>query len=155
MTRASTWTNADGLIVGFGNNFPERNDAGVNEVDGNDKSAQLNITYQSTSGASGAKISIPAGSIVKNVYMKVGSAWVGGTSLAFGDASGTGSWITATQGATANLTANAAIQAQGAYAYTATEGQLPPKAYASATDLYITVVGTFTAGTATIYVEYV
>ena len=155
MTRASTWTNADGLIVGFGNNFPERNDAGVNEVDGNDKSAQLNITYQSTSGASGAKISIPAGSIVKNVYMKVGTAWVGGTSLAFGDASGTGSWITATQAATANLTANAAIQAQGAYAYTSTEGQLPPKAYAAATDLYVTITGTYTAGTATIFVEYV
>lgn len=155
MTRASTWTNADGLIVGFGNNFPERNDAGVNEVDGNDKSAQLNITYQSTSGASGAKVSLPAGSIVKNVYMKVGSAWVGGTSVAFGDASSTGGWITATQGATANLTANAAIQAQGAYAYTSTEGQLTPKVYASATDLYITVVGTFTAGTATIFVEYV
>lgn len=155
MTRASTWTNADGLIVGFGNNFPERNDAGVNEVDGNDKSAQLNITYQSTSGASGAKISIPAGSIVKNVYMKVGTAWVGGTSLAFGDATTPAGWITATQGATANLTANAAIQAQGAYAYTATEGQLPPKAYAAATDLYITISGTYTAGTATIYVEYV
>lgn len=155
MTRASTWTNADGLVVGFGNNFPERNEAGVNEVDGNDKSAQLNITYQSTFGSTGAKISIPAGSIVKNVYMKVGTAWAGGTSLAFGDASGTGSWITATQGAVANLTANAPIQAQGAYAYTATEGQLTPKAYASATDLYITAVGTFTAGTATIYVEYV
>ena len=155
MTRASTWTNSDGLVVGFGNNFPERNDAGVNEVDGNDKSAQLNITFQSTSGASGAKVSIPAGSIVKNVFMKVGTAWVGGTSLAFGDASGTGSWITATQGATANLTASAAIQAQGAYAYTSTEGQLPPKAYAAATDLYITVAGTFTAGTATIVVEYV
>lgn len=155
MTRASTYTNADGLIVGFGNNFPERNDAGVNEVDGNDKSAQLNITFQSTFGASGAKVEIPANSIVKNVYMKVGTAWVGGTSLAFGDASGTGSWITATQGATASLTAGVPIQAQGAYAFTSTEGQLTPKVYAAATNLYITAVGTFTAGTATIYVEYV
>ena len=155
MTRASTWTNADGLIVGFGNNYPERNDAGVNEVDGNDKAAVLNVTYQSTFGSTGAKISIPAGSLIKNVYMKVGTAWAGGTSLAFGDASGTGSWITATQGAVASLTTGAPIQAQGAYAYTATEGQLPPKAYAAATDLYITAVGTFTAGTATIYVEYV
>jgi hypothetical protein len=75
--------------------------------------------------------------------------------LAFGDASGTGSWITATQGAVANLTVGVPIQAQGAYAYTSTEGQLPPKAYAAATDVYVTVAGTFTAGTATIYVEYV
>jgi len=155
MTRASTWTNSDGLVVGFGNNYPERNDAGVNEVDGNDKAAVLNITYQSTFGSTGAMIPIPAGSLVKNVYMKVGTAWAGGTSLAFGDASSTGGWITATQGAVANLTVGAPIQAQGAYAYTSTEGQLPPKAYATATNLYITVSGTFTAGTATIYVEYV
>ena len=155
MTRASTWTNPDGLIVGFGNNYPERNDAGVNEVDGNDKAAVLNITYQSTFGSSGALIPIPAGSIIKNVYMKTGTAWAGGTSLAFGDATTTGGWITATQGATASLTANTPIQAGGAYAYTSTEGQLPPKVYASATNLYITAVGTFTAGTATIYVEYV
>jgi hypothetical protein len=29
MTRQSTWTNADGLVVGFGPNIPERNVAGV------------------------------------------------------------------------------------------------------------------------------
>ncbi len=28
MTRASSWTNADGLVVGFGANIPERNVAG-------------------------------------------------------------------------------------------------------------------------------
>jgi hypothetical protein len=155
MTRKSTWTNSDGLVVGFGPNYAERNDAGVAEVDGVDKQAILKITKDSTFGAAGAKVSLPAGSLVKNVFMKVGAAWVGGTSLAFGDAGGTGGWITATQGATASLTAGAAIQAQGTYAYTATEGQLPPKVYAAATDLYITAVGTYTAGDATIVVEYV
>ena len=155
MTRKATWSNSDGLIVGFGPNYPERLVEGAVEVDGFDKVATLKITKDSTFGASGAKITLPANSLVKNVWMKVGTAWVGGTSLAFGDAGGTGSWITATQGATANLTAGVAIQAQGAYAYTATEGQLPPKVYASATDLYVTAVGTFTAGDATIVVEYV
>jgi hypothetical protein len=155
MTRKATWTNADGLIVGFGPNYPERIDSGVVETDGYDKVASLKITRESTFGASGAKVSLPAGSLVKNVFMKVGTAWVGGTSLAFGDAAGTGSWITATQGAAASLTVGVSIQAQGAYAFTATEGQLPPKVYAAATDLYITAVGTFTAGDATIVVEYV
>lgn len=155
MTRKATWTNSDGLIVGFGPNYPERGDAGAVEVDGYDKVATLKITKDSTFGSTGAKITVPAGSLVKNVWMKVGTAWVGGTSLAFGDAGGTGSWITASQGAQASLTAGVAIQAQGAYAYTATEGQLSPKVYASATDLYITAVGTFTAGDATIVVEYV
>lgn len=155
MTRASTWTNADGLVVGFGNNFPERNAEGAVEVDGFDKTATLKVTYQSTFGSSGAKITLPAGSIVKNVFLKVGSGWTGGTSLAFGDGGSTGGWITATQGAQANLGAGVAIQAQGAYAYTATEGQLPGKVYAAATDLYVTSVGTWTAGSATIVVEYV
>lgn len=155
MTRASNWTNPDGLIVGFGPNYADRNAGGVEKDKASVKTAKLQITYQSTLGSSGDRIPIPAGSIVKNVYMKVGTAWVGGTSLAFGDTNGTGSWITATQGATANLTAGAVIQAQGAYAFTATEGQLPPKAYASALDLYVTVSGTYTAGTADIYVEYV
>ena len=156
MTRQTTWTNSDGLVVGFGPNYAERQAAGVAERDGDVKEAHLDITYQSTLGSSGAKVTVPAGSLVKNVYLRVNTAWAGGTSLAFGDAGGTGSWITATQGALANLTpAGARIQAQGAYAYTATEGQLPPKAYASATDLYFTVVGTMTAGAATVVVEYI
>lgn len=155
MTRKSTWSNPDSLVVGFGPNYPERLVSGFAERDGQTKEARLQVTYQSTFGSTGAKIAIPANSIVKNVYMKVGTAWVGGTSVAFGDAGSTGGWITASQGATANLTIGANIQAQGAYAYTATEGQLPPKVYAAATDLYITVVGTFTAGTADIVVEYV
>lgn len=156
MTREVTWANSDGLNVGFGTNVPERIAAGVAEVDGGQKEARLFVDLvNSTLGSTGAKITIPANSIVKNVYAKVGTAGAGGTSIAFGDAGGTGSWITATQGAVANLTAGAAIQAAGAYAYTATEGQLPPKVYAAATDLYVTAVGTFTAGTITFVVEYV
>lgn len=156
MTRATTWTNSDGLVVGFGPNYAERTVAGVESRSGDVKEAKLHFTWESTMGASGAKITIPANSLVKNVYMKVDTAFAGGTSLAFGDGGSTGGWITATQGALANLTpAGTKIQAQGAYAYTATEGQLPPKVYASATDLYITKVGTFTAGVGTIIVEYV
>jgi hypothetical protein len=74
--------------------------------------------------------------------------------LAVGDGAGTGSFITATQAATANLTAGAVINAQGAYLFTATEGKLPPKVYAAATPIFVTIVGTFTAGDADIIVEY-
>jgi len=155
MTRAASWTNPDGLVVGFGANDPERMVAGVAEVDGGQKEARLFVDLaKSTLGSTGAKITIPANSLVKRVYAKVGVAGVGGTSIAFGDASGTGSWITATQGATASLTAGVPIPALGAYAYTSTEGQLPPKVYAAATDLYVTAVGTYTAGTVTFVVEY-
>lgn len=156
MTRATTWSNPDGLIVGFGPNVPERQaGAVITQKDGDVKTAKLSITFASTLGSTGANVTVPAGAIVKNVYLKVGTAWVGGTSLAFGDTNGSGSWITATQGATASLTAGVSIQAQGAYAFTATEGQLVPKVYPASLPLFFTVVGTFTAGTADVYVEYV
>ena len=83
MTRKSTWTNADGLVVGFGPNFAERNEAGVHDTDGQVKEARLAITWES----SGANVAIPAGSVVLDVVMKVGTAWVGGTSVSVGDGS--------------------------------------------------------------------
>ena len=158
MTRATTWANSDGLNVGFGTNVPERILSGDAKDFGGKKVAKIHITYQSTFGnqaAGGAFVTIPANSQVSNVYLKVTTNWAGGTSLAFGDAGGTGSFITATQGAEANLVTTASpITAGGAYLYTSTEGRLPAKVYSAATDLYVTSVGAHTAGEADIYVEY-
>ena len=151
MTRQSTWTNADGLIVGFGPNIPERNVAGVYDTDGAIKEAVLQVTYQS----SGAVIAIPAGSAVLDVFVTVGTAWVGGTKLEIGDATDPDGWVSATQGATANLTAGAEIIGGGAYAIgdAATNKGLG-KVYAAATNITATITGTFTAGTATVVVRY-
>jgi hypothetical protein len=152
MTRKSTWTNADGLVVGFGPNDPERNVAGVLDHDGVVKEARLAITHRS----SGAKVALPAGSIVLGVVMKVGTAWVGGTKVEVGDATDPDGYISATQGATAELTAGKSIAAGGAYAVgdAATNAGLP-KVYAAATDLTATITGTFTAGTADVFVRYI
>ena len=152
MTRASTWANADGLVVGFGANYPERNVAGVYETDGAVKEAVLQVTYQS----SGAVIAIPAGSAVIDVTLSVGTAWLSGTKVEIGDATDPDGWITAAQGATANLTAGAEIVAGGAYAVgdAATNRGLA-KVYAAATDLTATITGAFTTGTATVLVRYI
>ena len=152
MTRKSTWTNADGLVVGFGPNYPERNEAGVLETDGVVKEARLAITYQS----SGATVALPAGSVVMDVVMKVGTAWAGGTDVQIGDGSDADGWISATQGAVANLTAGATVRAAGAYAIgdAATNRGLG-KVYASADTLDVAFTGTFTAGTADIFVRYI
>lgn len=152
MTRKATWTNSDGLIVGFGPNYADRDATAVYE-DSPSKVVRADFTWESTFGASGVKVAVPAQSIVKNVYIKVTTTWVGGTSLTFGDATDTDGWTVA--GSFGTPSAGGVIQADGAYAYTATEGQLPPKEYATATDLYFTKVGTYTAGAATVYVEYV
>jgi hypothetical protein len=151
MTRASSWTNADGLVVGFGANIPERNVAGVYDTDGAVKEAHLAITYQS----SGANVELPAGSVVLDVIMKVGTAWAGGTDVQVGDGTDPDGWISATQGAVANLTAGATVRAAGAYAIgdAATNKGLG-KVYASADTLDVAFTGTFTAGTATIVVRY-
>ena len=152
MTRQSTWTNADGLVVGFGPNFPERNVAGVIETDGVVKEARLAITYQS----SGATVALPAGSVVLDVVMKVGTAWVGGTKVEIGDGSDADGWVSATQGATANLTAGASIVAGGAYAIgdAATNKGLG-KVYASADTLDVAITGAYTAGSADVFVRYI
>ena len=154
MTHKTTWSNPDGLIVGFGPNFEERQVSAVTtQKDGDTKVAKIHIAYNSTFGASGAKHVVPAGSIIKNVYAKVSATWVGGTSLTFGDVTDPDGWIIAADFGTP--AAGAVIQAMGAYAQTATEGQLPPKEYASATDLVFVLVGVYTAGAADVYVEYV
>ena len=152
MTRKSTWTNADGLVVGFGPNFAERNVAGVLETDGVVKEARLAITFQS----SGATIDLPAGSVVQDVVMKVGTAWVGGTDVQLGDGTDPDGWVSATQGAVANLTIGATIRAAGAYAIgdAATNRGLG-KVYAAADTLDVAFTGTFTAGTADIFVRYI
>lgn len=152
MTRASSWTNADGLVVGFGANIPERNVAGVYDTDGAVKEAHLAITYQS----SGAAIELPAGAVVLDAVLKVGTAWAGGTKVELGDGTDPDGWISATQGAVANLTTGATIVAGGAYAIgdAATNRGLG-KVYASADTLDVAITGSFTAGTATIVVRYI
>lgn len=152
MTRKTTWTNSDGLVVGFGPNFPERNVAGVTtQKDGDLKTARLFITYQS----SGAVIELPAGSVVVDCVMKVGTAWLGGTDVQVGDGTDPDGFISATQGATANLTAGATIRAGGAYAIgDAATNQGLPKVYAAADTIDIALTGTFTAGTAWINLTY-
>ena len=153
MTRKSTWTNSDGLVVGFGPNYAERNEAGVHETDGQVKEARLAITWES----SGANVAIPAGSVVLDVVMKVGTAWVGGTSVSVGDGSDGDGWISTTQGATASLTAGATIRAGGAYAIGATDATAKAlgKVYAAADTLDVAFAGTYTAGAADIIVRYI
>lgn len=153
MTRKTTWTNADGLVVGFGPNVPERNVAGVFNTDGVVKEARLAITHLS----SGAAVSLPAGAAVLDVVVKVGTAWVGGTKVEVGDGSDADGWVSAAQGATANLTAGATVRAGGAYAVGGTDATAKAlgKVYATADTLDVAITGSYTAGTADVIVRYI
>ena len=99
-------------------------------------------------------IAIPAGAKVVSAELFVGAAWVGGTSVAIGltDKDGTANdpdgLITATQGATANLTLGAIITGTGTLVGIVGD--------ATATQVVSSlVVGTYTAGDATLIVKYV
>lgn len=152
MTRASTWSNPDGLVVGFGPNFPERNVGGVVDTPGFVKEAVLQFTFESSS----PNISLPANSVIHDVFLVVGTAWVGGTDVQVGDGGDPDGFISASQGATANLTAGKMIRGGGAYmvADTDTTAQELPKVYTSADTVDVAFTGTFTAGTASLVVRY-
>ena len=150
MTRKSSWTNADGLVVGFGPNTPEVVGA-LAKGDGDIKTKHVHFKYNSTS----VNIPVPAGATVLGVVLTVGTAWVGGTDIQVGDGSDADGFVTAAQGATANLTAGASIVGSGVYTKGATDtGAQELKLYASADTIDVAFTGTFTAGTATLSVSY-
>ena len=150
MTRKSSWTNADGLVVGFGPNTPQVVGAEA-EGEGAIKTAYVTFDYKST----GVNIPLPAGAAVVGVVLTVGTAWVGGTKVEVGDGSDADGFVTAAQGATANLTAGAGIVGAGAYTKGATDtGAQVFKTYASADTLDVAITGAFTAGTGTLAVSY-
>ena len=150
MTRKSSWTNADGLVVGFGPNTPEVTGA-LAEGEGAIKTQYVHFDYANT----GVNIPLPAGANVVGVVLTVGTAWVGGTKVEVGDGSDADGFVTASQGATANLTADATIVGAGVYTKGATDtGAQEFKSYASADTVDVAITGTFTAGTATLAVSY-
>jgi hypothetical protein len=153
MTRATTWANSDNLNVGYGTNVPERQ-LPAEDQESIYRVVKLSIdAVNSTFGASGVKWTAPAGSMVTRVWVRFTETHAGGTSIVFGDGSTTNGYVTATEyGATP--AASTIVQGKGAYLYTATEGVLPGKIYAAATDLYFTKTGTYTAGKADVFVEY-
>lgn len=157
MTRKATWSNSDGLVVGFGPNTPERGAQNTEFDKGAVKEAVIYFDYTQVNTAASGSINwaAPAGTTVLSVALDVETAFAGGTSLEFGDASDTDGFITTTQGATANLTAGAHIVGAGLYTKGATDtGAQELKVYASATTLSLLRVGTFTAGKGVIKIAY-
>jgi hypothetical protein len=154
LNRGSSWTNPDGLIVGFGVNKPAKEGAVQNGL-GALVTKSVTFTYNNMSGVN---IPVPAGARVLDVHIDVEDAFIGGTSLEVGDGSAAGGFITATEGAQAALTAGKRVMPQGVYTYDDTaDGDVTAaefKEYTSADTIDLTVTGTFTAGKATLTVSY-
>lgn len=114
-----------------------------------------NVPSPSTASATDAcEHVIPAGSFIESVRLNVEVAFVGGTSIAVdtravadGSVATANGFVTATQGATANLTLGAWIVGTGAL-IGATVGTSDVK-------VGVTVVGTYTAGRGGVVIRYI
>ena len=168
MTRATTWSNSDGLVVGFGPNTPERagnvhqNPAG--DKAGGVKSAAVWFDYKGMNAcnATGGTVNVPvpAGSRILNVRILVGTAWTStGTNTAEVGLTGgdTDLFITTTVLTTANFSAGAVLNGDGVGLFGATDSaasELYQFASADTVDL-LSNHADWTAGDATLIVTYI
>jgi len=151
------YTNDDGLIQNFGTRLVENSVAGAVEMDGYGGQLIVDFDYTSTATVGyqvnqAANSLIPAGSVIKDIHMVVGTAWVGGTSLALDFEDSAGPTVPSTGLApvlTASLTAGSAHQGAGA----AIGADVP--SVNSDIALNTTAVGVFTAGTAKVVVNFI
>lgn len=154
MTRASTWTNADGLIVGFGQNSIDFDSVGAVLANSNEKELTFVLDGEKFSGGVYQFVTteaLPAGSVPIAAFVRVSEAFVlGGTTPTIQvGTSGTGA------AAVFGSLAQANAQALGTYALTVTT---TPLTSVTAGSLRVSLGGTTptvtTAGRATVTVTY-
>jgi hypothetical protein len=165
--RNASWTNSDGLVVGFGTNKPVREGAPAKNYGGKGgaKVAAVKFDYVDmnacTTGGT-VNVPIPAGSRVLDVRVVCDTLWTStGTNtfevgLTGGDVDG---YLTTTTGTIANMTAGAVLNADGVFTYDDTaDGDTTAaelKVFASADTIdIVTAMSDWTAGTATLVVTY-
>lgn len=147
-----SYTNADGLYVLTHAGQADVQDGGSTAVQAT-KQMVVKLDLTANKGVTANDAFIPAGSYITKAHLVVTTAAAGGTSINFGLADSAGSAIDAdgidAAVATAALAANKGVACDGALVGgTATVG---------ASDAYVTTAntGTFTAGAATLVIEYI
>lgn len=147
-----SWTNADGLTVLMHDEQGAVKDGGAAAVQAT-KQLVVKLDLTANKGVAANDAFIPAGAYITKAHLVVTTAAAGGTSINFGLANAAGTAIDAdgidAAVATAALAANKGVACDGALVGgTATVG---------AADAYVTTAntGTFTAGAATLVIEYI
>lgn len=158
MSRNATWTNDDGLVVGFGARDSINPNAATVRTEGNVCIMQFPLHYEDTleigtdvPGASGKNIPVPANSVIKRGQFQVTEAYVGGTNIDFGFMNAAGTAIDDDGLDVAVLTAALTLDAVIDF-----DGALIGASVGSA-DAYFGVVttGTYTAGSGIVTIEYI
>lgn len=159
MPKQVTWTN-DSLVVGFG---PRRTEVVGAEVKtfgglGADKVKTVVFDYKEAQrAAANVNVPVPADSLIVSVVLDVIEAFVGGTKIEVGLTGGdVDGFISASQGATAELTLGRHIVGAGAHLLDADDADSTDgyEVGTSADTVDVLATGTFTAGKAVLTVTY-
>jgi hypothetical protein len=154
MAKASTWTNADGLRVGFGARDSKNAAAATVQTEGNICVMQFPFDYDvvETIGTapSSTSIPIPANATIMRGNIRVTTAFAGGTSINFGTMDSAGTAIDAD-----GLDAAVAVADMDAVGDVVTfDGAQIGKRIASDAYFGIQYTGTYTAGRGVVTIEY-
>ena len=145
-----TWENTGGRQTNYGV-LPSGNNFGAEKQSaGSLKEIVVEVDYSNMPALDAGNemlASVPAGRFIKSATFEVTTAFVGGTSVAFGITGDPDGLVTASQGATAN------IDAIGDY-IVGTGAEASDDYQATAVQISSLVVGTYTAGAGRLIVTY-
>lgn len=80
MARSATWTNSDGLVVGFGARDSKNDNGATVRTEGNVEILQMTLDYDNLPADAGTapsskSIPIPAGSVIKSAHLQTTADW--------------------------------------------------------------------------------
>ena len=161
MTRSATWTNNDGLVVGFGTRDSKNNNGATVRTEGNVEIFSMELDWNTLPAAAGTapsskSIPIPANSLIHRATLRVTEAFVSGgaTTLDIGFVNAAGTVID--QDGVDAAIAKTAIDAVGEVVQC--DGVLVGGvATVGTADAYISCsvgTGPYTAGMAELTIEY-
>lgn len=80
MSRGATWTNSDGLVVGFGTRDSKNNTGATVRTQGNVEIMQVILDYDNLPAAAGTapsskSIPVPANAVIKSAYLQTITDW--------------------------------------------------------------------------------
>lgn len=160
--RKATWTNSDGLVVGYGTHTPATA-GGQAKTFGGVKLSKTSFDWADLNAARSIYCDVPAGARVIDVriVVRTGFTSTGTNTITVGDGGDADGFITATAATTVTMaSAGAVILGDGVYTYDdtadgdATAAEL--KSYSAADTIDLASAQTdWTAGAATLEVVYV
>lgn len=157
--RGATWTNSDGLVVGFGTNKPVFEGSDLCNDDLGVKTVAVVFDWKNLNAANAINCPVPAGAKILTVRVDVDETFTstGTNTFEVGDGSDANGFISTTVGTVANMTKGAKLYSDGVYVFATTDTTAPEqKLYTSADTIDLVSAQTdWLGGKATLVVSYI